>query len=172
MTGINERYGLLNEQRVLKELQRRRLPFQHSVQVGSFEVDFIVGKRIAVEVDGYVHVLKETLAKDAAKDEHLRALGYSILRVTSSEVKHKGLLKAFGAKVQRAYEEELVSLKRAEGAPFRGEVPTDELVKLKHTLEQAKAQEQTKQQLLEKVKPLSDEELFLAEIARLDKTRK
>ena len=82
---------MLNEKKVLDELTRRRLPCQHRVQIGHFEVDILVGCKIAVEVDGYYHALKDKVALDASKDKHLESLGYAVLRITAGEVKTKGV---------------------------------------------------------------------------------
>lgn len=38
-----------------KALHKAKLPFKSNVFIGRYEVDFLVGSLIAVEVDGYVH---------------------------------------------------------------------------------------------------------------------
>ena len=176
--GISEAYGLVNERRVLKELVRRKIPFQHSVQIGDYEVDFLVGKRIIIEVDGYVHALRDTIAKDASKEAQLQAEGFIILRITGSETKNKGILREFGAKVQRAYEEDVIRFKEQEWFPLKHTLPRDELEMFKLKLEQEqereleKTLEQKQESKKQEKKQLSEEELFLQAIANLGKSRK
>lgn len=178
---IRADYGLRNEEKVLDELVRRKLPFKHRVQIGQYEVDFLVGQRIVVEVDGYIHALKQVVQKDSSKDEHLEALGFIILRITGGEAKNKGFLREFGSEVQRQYEKDLARRNSQNHMPLKGAVPQEKLQKFKTKLEQ---EEQRKQQTKSGVKPkkvekamvetkeLTDAELFLQAIAELSKPRR
>ena len=83
--------GLTNEYRVMQELKRRKIPFQHRANIGHYEVDFLVGRRILVEVDGYVHLTRDNLHKDYNKDQRLQALGYRVLRIKGIEVRNQAI---------------------------------------------------------------------------------
>lgn len=175
--GINEAYGLRNESRVLKELVRRKLPFQHSIQIGNYEVDFLVGKRIIIEVDGYVHALKDTISKDLSKEEQLKSLGFIILRITGSEAKNQGLLREFGSLVQQTYEDDLARFHAMERIPMKRSLSSSELEIFKRKLEhEAKEQRKTldkdRKKAIPKEPKLTDEELFLQAVERLGKPRR
>jgi len=156
----------------LDELKRRKLPCQHQVQIGQFEVDILVGRKIAVEVDGYYHALKGKVSLDASKDKHLESLGYVMLRIDGTAVKNRRLLREFGARVQRCYEEELTRERSDQDAPLTKGVPIEELQQLKAELEteEEKRKHEQKKPQTKRPKELSDEELFLQAID--DLTRK
>lgn len=169
---------MLNEQRVLKELLRRKLPFQHRIHIGNYEVDFLVGKRILVEVDGYVHVTKNKISKDTQKEELLSALGYTILRITGIEARNKGLLREFGAKVQALYQQDLARSRSYLYEPLKHPVPQEKLQRLNEKLKK-EADDRKKfpkgkshQDKKSIKKELTDEELFKQAVARLQKQRR
>lgn len=98
--------GLGTEYMVIDELKRRKIPLRHRVNLDYYEVDILVGKRIIIEVDGYVHLTKESIEKDRRKEEHFRELGYIVLRITGNQVRNRGFLRDFGRKVKELYESE------------------------------------------------------------------
>lgn len=161
---------MLNEKKVLDELTRRRLPCQHRVQIGHFEVDILVGCKIAVEVDGYYHALTDKVALDASKDKHLESLGYAVLRITAGEVKNKRRLREFGARVERYYQDECQRRRREPDAPLTAGVPQEELQQLKAKLEQEERDPQEPE--VNQERELSEEELFLQAIEDLSKRSK
>ena len=60
--------------------------FRRQVPVGPYYADFAsLGARLIVEVDGSAHFTDPALAYDARRDAFLRAQGYRVLRVTTSE---------------------------------------------------------------------------------------
>lgn len=72
-----------------KALRKAKITFKSNVFVGRYEVDFLVDSLIAVEVDGYVHYLKDVIEKDARKNKDLRNMGYEVLRFTGDEVRYE-----------------------------------------------------------------------------------
>lgn len=148
----------------MRELVRRKLPFSHRARIGTFEVDFLVGERIIIEVDGYVHALKENIVKDQYKEEYLESLGFLVLRITSLEAKTRGLLREFGALVQQRYHQELIRCKEEQPSPLKYQLPQDELSQLRKEIV-AKSFVQPKTET--KRKERTDEELFLEAIEKL-----
>lgn len=71
-----------------KALHKAKIPFKSNVFIGRYEVDFLVDSLIAVEVDGYVHYLKDVMEKDVQKNKDLRRMGYEVLRFTGDEVRY------------------------------------------------------------------------------------
>ena len=95
--------GMASELKVIEELRRRNIPFQHRVQIDHYEVDILVGRRIAIEVDGYVHAAKETIEKDERKSLYLEDQGFIVMRITGNEVRNRGLVRDFGRRIQERY---------------------------------------------------------------------
>ena len=165
--------GLVNEYRVMQELQRRKIPFQHRVKIGHYEVDFLVGHRILIEVDGYVHLTKDNLHKDSNKDQYLKALGYRVLRIKGIEVRNRGHLREFGQRVQDLFEEERNRFQGIPREPLKQNPPQEELTKLRAKLvAQERKKKQKKQETVTKMHKLTDEELFLEEIKRLGRRKR
>ncbi len=53
---------------------------QHAV--GRFVVDFaIIKARLALEIDGGIHVLPEVASRDAARQQEIESLGWRIIRI-------------------------------------------------------------------------------------------
>lgn len=71
-----------------KALQKAKILFEPNVFVGRYEVDFLVDSLIAVEVDGYVHYLRDVIKKDAQKNKDLKRMGYEVLRFTGDDVRY------------------------------------------------------------------------------------
>lgn len=44
---------------------------------------------LVIEVDGYSHLLQETIEKDVIKTKSLEAIGFSVLRFTDEKVLHE-----------------------------------------------------------------------------------
>lgn len=60
---------------------RRQAPF------GPYIVDFVChGGRMIIEVDGGVHDLEAVAARDAEREQWLRARGYAVLRLRNEDV--------------------------------------------------------------------------------------
>ncbi len=158
---------------MLDELTRRKLSYQHRVHIGDLEVDFLVGRRTIVEVDGYYHALKKKVSNDASKEEQLESLGYVVLRITGAEAKNRRLLRDFGAKVQEHYERELIQDKRSKEMALTHGIPVEGLKELKGKLEEEarKKQEKQKKQKIGRSKELTDEELFLQAVAKLSRNK-
>ena len=79
------------ERRLWKLLRDRRLSglkFRRQFEIGSYIVDFIcLRHRLIVEADGPHH---EDRAKDAARDEWLRAQGFQMLRFPNQQIENRG----------------------------------------------------------------------------------
>ena len=76
------------EERLAGLLRRAGLgPFRRRVQIGPYEVDFLFEReRLAVELDGLVHLASTVRQKDRRKDQALSALGYRVLHVENREL--------------------------------------------------------------------------------------
>lgn len=78
------------EQRLWRAIRNRQLgglKFVRQMDVGPYFADFACRqKRLVIELDGATHSTDEELARDARRDAHLRAAGYTVLRFQNSEV--------------------------------------------------------------------------------------
>jgi len=71
----------------LRRKQLKGYQFYRQKIVGGYIVDFYCpGARLIVEVDGGQHYGPEEMAKDRARDERLRNLGFDVLRFSDREV--------------------------------------------------------------------------------------
>ncbi|MBO9578986.1 MAG: DUF559 domain-containing protein [Microbacteriaceae bacterium] len=72
------------ESAVRLRLRRLRIPYRSQVSiVGVGRVDFLIGQRLVIEVDGYeFHSDREAFESDRERDRRLAALGYIVIRVT------------------------------------------------------------------------------------------
>jgi very-short-patch-repair endonuclease len=76
--------------------------FRRQVELLGFVVDFACYEaRLVVEVDGATHSTGAEVARDARRDEILRANGNSVLRFTNDEVFHnlEGVLETIRLKL-------------------------------------------------------------------------
>jgi len=72
-----------------QQLRRRPggLKFRRQHPIEPYVVDFYCRETaLAVEIDGSAHEGKERSVRDAARDEHLRARGLTVLRVPARDV--------------------------------------------------------------------------------------
>ena len=79
----------LTEERLWQALRSRRIveKFRRQVPLGPFIADFCCIERwLIVEVDGGIHSRAEVAARDRERDDHLRGLGFRILRLTNEEI--------------------------------------------------------------------------------------
>ena len=80
------------ERRLWARIRREQLggfKFRRQVGIGEFVVDFArYDARLIIEVDGATHSTDAEVVADAARDAHLGAQGYAILRFTNDEVFH------------------------------------------------------------------------------------
>jgi very-short-patch-repair endonuclease len=83
------RHETMPEKRVKLALQRIGLPFIPQHQVGIYTVDFFLPLlNIALEVDGsYWHQTERIKQKDATRDETLKALGITTIRLAFESTK-------------------------------------------------------------------------------------
>lgn len=73
---------------VRQRLRRLRLDVEPQVTIeGVGRVDFLIGERLVVEVDGFeFHGTREAFERDRARDRALIERGYLVIRVTQSQV--------------------------------------------------------------------------------------
>ena len=65
----------------------RGYTFNRQRPVGNYIVDFVCKELLlAIEVDGYSHLLEETMVKDKLKDDYLEKEGYRVLRFSDKDV--------------------------------------------------------------------------------------
>ncbi|MBI4789291.1 MAG: DUF559 domain-containing protein [Chloroflexi bacterium] len=74
---------------IREELERRGEPFEQQVKFKRFHVDFVLSERNAIiECDGgYWHKLLDVISRDRRKDEYLTSLGYTVFRLSESEIR-------------------------------------------------------------------------------------
>ena len=67
----------------------RNVPFIEQAEIGRYRVDFLIpNKNIVIECDGeYWHSSPESKEKDRFRDVKLIAMGYSVIRLTGSDIK-------------------------------------------------------------------------------------
>lgn len=65
------------------------LPIRQQTVLAGRPVDFLIGDRLVVQVDGHAyHSSAADRGRDAAHDAELRLRGYHVLRFTYSQVLH------------------------------------------------------------------------------------
>ena len=80
-----ETYG---ERVVWKAMRELKMNFRRQVPIGPYVADFAhFGSRLIVEIDGYHHTLPDRQARDAERDDWLRAEGFRVLRIAEPDVK-------------------------------------------------------------------------------------
>lgn len=68
-------------------LQHLCLKFRTQVWIGRYRVDFLVGGRLIIEVDGYQHHADQAaFRRDRERDRYLELRGFRVLRFTAAEV--------------------------------------------------------------------------------------
>lgn len=92
------------EKIVARALADLGVTFEQSALVAEFEVDFLIGRYIAVEVDGAVHVGAEARRHDQYKDRKLASLGFTVLRITNEQARDRSYLQAFLQDIKRLWE--------------------------------------------------------------------
>jgi very-short-patch-repair endonuclease len=71
----------------LKRGQLRGYDFHRQKPIDQYIADFFCNKlRLVIEVDGFTHLLDETIAKDKRKERRFNELGIHVLRFTDDEV--------------------------------------------------------------------------------------
>jgi very-short-patch-repair endonuclease len=86
------------ERKVEAELIRLGIPFRAEVPIGRYRVDFLVRGKLVIECDGKkYHTKQEHRDYDAKRDRILTEQGYTVVRLTGSEI-YRNVSKA----VQRA----------------------------------------------------------------------
>ena len=71
----------------LRKRQVNGVRFRRQYSIGSYIVDFYsVEHKLAIEVDGTVHLTDDAVAYDKYRDEYINSLGIQIIRFTNDEV--------------------------------------------------------------------------------------
>ena len=56
--------------------------------IDDYIVDFYLPEaKLIIEVDGSQHYTEKGMAEDAARDDHLRSLGYSVVRYSNEDIR-------------------------------------------------------------------------------------
>lgn len=92
MKGCFEMAQTEGEKRVKKAFDKAGIKYKMGVRVGPYEVDFLVDD-IAVEVDGYSHLLPEKMQIDKRKETYLFEKGYDLIRILSDQTKDAAFMK-------------------------------------------------------------------------------
>ena len=75
---------------VLRAGKFQKYKFRRQRPVLNFIADFMCfDLMLVIEVDGYSHLLQETIEKDVIKTKSLEAIGFSVLRFTDEKVLHE-----------------------------------------------------------------------------------
>lgn len=75
------------ESLVAYRLRGLRVKFGQQVQIGAYRVDFLIGERLILEIDGMAHHGDARQFRlDRVRDRYLHARGYVVLRFTALEV--------------------------------------------------------------------------------------
>ena len=83
------------EAKLKSALEARRLPHRYGVKIGHYEVDFVLGDHLVVEVDGYHHLSRPQRRRDRRKTAYLQRLGYDVHRIAARRVWIADELKVF-----------------------------------------------------------------------------
>lgn len=156
MAGTRPANG--NEERVARALDRAGLSYVHSARVGPYEVDFRLGQKVLIEVDGYTHLTSANRRRDLDKDRYLSELGFTVLRITGEQV-NSPELDRFIERVRAALKAE-----RAQAEQERPPSPFADprLVKLRERLAQKEAQGAPTARTAGTAPEADDDQLFLA----------
>ncbi len=84
--------GTSAETKLWHALRSRQLAghkFSRQASIEPFVADFLCREaKLIVEIDGATHGEPDQIARDAARTQHLEALGYRVFRVTNDDVFH------------------------------------------------------------------------------------
>lgn len=69
-----------------RALRARGLAFEREVPIDRFTVDFLLGGRLVVEVDGVSHLTRGKEERGAFRDRQLLALGFAVLHVPAEDI--------------------------------------------------------------------------------------
>ncbi len=72
------------EKMLARELRRLGVPYRRQVRIAGYFVDFLVGERIVVEVEGLQHYLDPE--RELRRLKEIESCGYEVHRVSSHEV--------------------------------------------------------------------------------------
>ncbi len=139
--------GLSSERKVIAELKRRGVPFRHRARIDRYEIDVLVGRHIVIEVDGYVHLTRDSVSRDRRKDAYLRTQGFTVLRITGSEVKNRGILRDFGRKVQALWRREQTLNQPVQTTALTQTLDEDEMQRIRQRVVQREETEKEKARL-------------------------
>lgn len=68
-------------------LHSRRVDYRTQVPIGRYRVDFLVGRRLIVEILGAeFHASAEAFEKDATREAFLQSLGYQVLHISARQI--------------------------------------------------------------------------------------
>lgn len=125
------------EAKLADALRRAGISYQANIFLGPYEVDFVVGGKLVIEVDGFHHYSRGKVRQDAEKDQWLLAKGYDLLRITNTDVVNDYKLKQFVQDVKAK-----AGAKGAEGMNVLAPLNTPELQALRDRLEAKERQRQ------------------------------
>jgi very-short-patch-repair endonuclease len=72
---------------VLRGRKLNNLKFQRQHSIGNYIADFYCAElRLVIELDGAVHLNKEQNEKDRLRDQNLKEMNFTVLRITNNEI--------------------------------------------------------------------------------------
>jgi very-short-patch-repair endonuclease len=70
----------------LRTLREFGFPVRRQHPIQNMIVDFAITKaRLVIEIDGGIHKLPDVAARDAARDQILKSLGWNVLRIPAQD---------------------------------------------------------------------------------------
>lgn len=109
------------ERTIRTALREARLPFKQEALVKGYQVDFLVGQTLIVEVDGPFHLVREQIDKDLRRDAVLRAAGYEVLRIPTDRLKNPADRRQVVRQLKEIYEARHAPSCRASSLPTQAQ---------------------------------------------------
>lgn len=105
---INPTYS---EKQFSERLKSEKIKFKSQVVLGYYIVDFIIGEKCVVEIDGYSH--KNRKKYDLRRTLFLEKMGYHVIRIKNKNVN------TFNLKIFEKYKEESIYINIPKGKGVR-----------------------------------------------------
>lgn len=95
-------------------LNENNIAFKPNYRVGLYEIDFLIGDNIDLEIDGLQHTKKDRLLKDRKRDAILQKMGITVIRVQMNS--HNFHKKKQQEKFKKQKEEILASIEKLDNS--------------------------------------------------------
>jgi len=79
-----------SEKKLWNQIRNKKLNgvrFRRQYSIGPYIVDFFATQhKLAIEVDGAIHLNRESIEYDAFRDEYLKSMGIRVLRFSNEKI--------------------------------------------------------------------------------------